>query len=55
MGHPQVRLTFPDLSLLPVSYGGVCYGVCFLILGYDVIAVSAYGGSSIWVCTTATL
>ena len=34
---------------------GVCSGVCFLLLGAELDAIFTYGGSTIRVCTIATL
>ena len=58
MGSPQVGLSFSQLSLPPfciLYMFGVHSGVCFLLLGAKLDAVFTYGGSTIRVCTLATL
>ena len=57
MGSPQVGF-FSELGLpsFCILYRfGVCFGVCFLLLGAELHAIFTYGGSTIRVCTLATL
>ena len=44
-----------NLPSIPMSYVGICHGVCFLLSGSDVAAMFTYGCSTIGVCNTATL
>ena len=57
MGSPQVgffsELSLPSFCILYMF--GVCSGVCFLFLGAELDAIFTYGGSTIRVCTLATL
>ena len=49
---------FSELSLPPfciLYMFGVCSGVCFLLLGAKLDAIFTYGGSTVRVCTLATL
>ena len=57
-GFSTGRFLFQSLSLPPfciLYMFGVCSGVCFLLLGAKLDAVFTYGGSTIRVCTLATL
>ena len=38
-----------------MSCVGVCYGVCFLLLGCHIAAVFIYGSSTVGICNTTTL
>ena len=56
MGSPQVGFFFrvepPPFCILYVC---VCSGVCFLLSGANLDVIFSYGGSTIKVCTFATL
>ena len=57
MGSPHVGFFFrvePPIICILYMFG-VCSGVCFLLLGAELDAVFTYGGSTIMVCTLATL
>ena len=56
MGSPQVGFSFRVGSpTILYIYVGCPSGVCFLLLGIKLDAVFTYGGSTIRVCTFATL
>ena len=57
MGSPQVGFFFrvePPIICILYMFG-VHSGVCFLLLGAELDAIFTYGGSTIRVCTLATL
>ena len=57
MGSPQVGFFFrvePPIICILYMFG-VCSGVCFLLLGAELDAIFTYAGSTIRVCTLATL
>ena len=57
MGSPQGGFFFrvePPIIYILYMFG-VCSGVCFLLLGAKLDAIFTYGGSTIRVCTLATL
>ena len=57
MGSPQVGFFFrvePPIICILYMFG-VHSGVCFLLLGADLDDIFTYGGSTIRVCTLATL
>ena len=56
-GFSTGRFLFQSWASLHFVYYmfGVCYGVCFLIFGAKLDAIFTYGGSTVRVCTFATL
>ena len=54
MDPPQESF-FSKVSFLPIFCVGVCYGVCFLFSGSDVVTVHTNWSSTTWICITANL
>ena len=55
MCPPHVIVLFQSSASHQFHYVGICYGIYFLLSGFHVAAMLTNGGSTVGVCTTATL